>query len=373
MMPKGHPDEAGAYLLTAVRDCLELSICILDGQARPEQIRRLEEEAARWARAGIPISTILRLVHDGVRLGIELVGNRTNEDGETQPVDMDRVLDLLATVTTTIAHGYAPHHTPTAYDPHAAARMLATALLAGRPSATLARQHGLEVADTYLVLAVSLAHAPRVTPDQAAHRVRARLAHRFRDACLPILSPGGGTVLVPDDLLEDDELEALIDELSAAAGVRVTATVVHAATGELPGAAELAHQLLDVVHRLGTVGGVHRFTDLALEYQLTRPGPGLDRLAELLDPLDDQPDLLQTLQCHVAGDLDRRRTARALHLHPNTIDYRIKRIAHLVGLDATRSTDVWYLRSALIARSYRTNPPPARRVPEPSALTAINT
>ena len=25
---------------------------------------------------------------------------------------------------------------------------------------------------------------------------------------------------------------------------------------------------------------MHRFTDLALEYQLTRPGPGLDRLAE---------------------------------------------------------------------------------------------
>ncbi|MGW5570355.1 PucR family transcriptional regulator [Nocardia thailandica] len=373
MMPKGHPDEAGAYLLTAVRDCLELSICILDGQARPEQIRRLEEEAARWARAGIPISTILRLVHDGVRLGIELVGNRADEDGEPQPVDMDRVLDLLATVTTTIAHGYAPHQPPTAYDPHAAARMLATALLAGRPSATLARQHGLEVADSYLVLAMSLAHSPRIAPDQAAQRVRAHLTHRLHDAVLSILAPGGGTVLLPEGLVADDELEDLIAELTAASGVQVTVTVVPSATTALPGAAELAHELLDVVHRLGMFGGVHRFADLALEYQLTRPGPGLDRLAELLDPLDDQPDLLHTLQCHVAGDLDRRRTARALHLHPNTIDYRLKRIAHLVGLDATRSTDVWYLRSALIARSYRTNPPPTRRLPESPALTVSST
>jgi DNA-binding PucR family transcriptional regulator len=44
-------------------------------------------------------------------------------------------------------------------------------------------------------------------------------------------------------------------------------------------------------------------------------------------------ELLSTLEQLVACALDRRRTADALHVHPNTLDYRLKRIRELTALD----------------------------------------
>ncbi|RDI42463.1 PucR family transcriptional regulator, partial [Nocardia mexicana] len=72
----------------------------------------------------------------------------------------------------------------------------------------------------------------------------------------------------------------------------------------------------------------------------------------LLDPLDHHPELLDTLQTHIAHNLNRQRTARLLHVHTNTVDYRLKRIGQLTGFDPTQASGLWYLRSALVARSY---------------------
>ncbi|MFI9637042.1 PucR family transcriptional regulator [Nocardia sp. NPDC051929] len=380
-MPKGYPAQAGltidypvsavedtaqasGYLLAAVRDCLEVSICLLDGPAQPEQLRRLEEEAARWACADIPIVTILRVVHDGVRLGIELAGDRAStEAGQLGAVDTDRVLGLLGTVTAAVARGYTRQLHTAAHQHHTATRALASALLEGQPTSTLARHNGIEVADEYWILAVavprpaSAAAQSRVRTERPLRRIRAELAHRSQGAALSILSPTGGTILLPTALAGDSTLDEWIAAIARIAGVPVTATLIRAATPDIPSCAAQAHELLDLVHRLGLRDGLHRFADLALEYQLTRPGPGLEWLSALLDPLDEEPELLETLRCHVANGMNRRRTAQMLYLHPNTVDNRLKRIAQIIGLDATQSSGLWYLRSALIARRHRAAAP----------------
>src|SRR5690606_17947124 len=87
-----------------------------------------------------------------------------------------------------------------------------------------------------------------------------------------------------------------------------------------------------------------------LEYQLTRPGAARDRLAAVLDPLDEQPVLLQTLLTHLETEAARLSTAKALHVHPNTVDYRLERIAEVTGLDPRNPEGLWRLRSAAIAR-----------------------
>ena len=46
----------------------------------------------------------------------------------------------------------------------------------------------------------------------------------------------------------------------------------------LSDAAGRAHELLDVALLFGREGTLHRFSDLAAEYQLTRPGPARDQL-----------------------------------------------------------------------------------------------
>ncbi|MBF6351493.1 helix-turn-helix domain-containing protein [Nocardia flavorosea] len=94
--------------------------------------------------------------------------------------------------------------------------------------------------------------------------------------------------------------------------------------------------------------------DLAVEYQITRPGPARRRLAKSLDPLLPQPELLETLSTHLAYERNRQRTARALYVHANTVDYRLRRIARLTGLDPADSEGLWHLQAAMIANAYET-------------------
>jgi sugar diacid utilization regulator len=179
------------------------------------------------------------------------------------------------------------------------------------------------------------------------------LALRCGDSPLSLLSVDGGTLQMPAEKFDDDALTQLVARLSHAARVPITAAVVTAAAAEIPTAADQAHQLLDMVQRLRSAPGLYGFDDLALEFQRTRPGPGREYLDSLLDPLDQHPELLDTLRTHVAHNLNRQRTARLLHVHTNTVDYRLKRIGQLTGFDPTQASGLWYLRSALVARTYR--------------------
>ncbi len=88
-------------------------------------------------------------------------------------------------------------------------------------------------------------------------------------------------------------------------------------------------------------------------HSLTRPGPAREHLGAALDPLDDNPELLETLRVHISNNLNRQLTARVLYVHANTIDYRFKRIGQLIGFDPGQVKGLWYLRSALVARSYQ--------------------
>jgi DNA-binding PucR family transcriptional regulator len=70
--------------------------------------------------------------------------------------------------------------------------------------------------------------------------------------------------------------------------------------------------------------------------------------------LDEHPELLETMQVHIAHNLNRQRTARLLNVHINTVDYRLKRIGQLTGFDSTQASGLWHPRSALVAHTYRT-------------------
>jgi DNA-binding PucR family transcriptional regulator len=58
-------------------------------------------------------------------------------------------------------------------------------------------------------------------------------------------------------------------------------------------------------------------------------------------------NLLETLEVFVDSDLDRRRAAERLEIHPNTIDYRLRRIEELTGLDLDRPWDLTAICLAL--------------------------
>ncbi|MBF9130389.1 helix-turn-helix domain-containing protein [Plantactinospora sp. S1510] len=62
------------------------------------------------------------------------------------------------------------------------------------------------------------------------------------------------------------------------------------------------------------------------------------------------PDLVATLRAYYANDMIRTSTAAALHIHPRTLDYRLRRVREVTGIDPGSTVGVRLL-SATVART----------------------
>ncbi|MFD6396858.1 PucR family transcriptional regulator [Nocardia sp. NPDC060249] len=356
-------DAISGDVTTITRICLEFAVGMLDGRDVPSQLQRLQDAAGAWAREGVPIDTIHHSIAEGFKIGLDLVvSSASGKDFDSLVGGVKVVMELLDTITAQISLAYVRELRGVVSEHHTAVHTLTSALLGGHSTSTMARECGITIAETYAVFALAIpqhreeanpALDSKVVARRKLRRVQAELAKRCGDSALSLLSVDGGTVLIPADAFDREGLTALVAQLSQAAQVGITAAMVETSTTGVPDAADQAHELLDMVQRLEVTSGLYRFDELALEYQLTRPGPGREFLGSLLDPLDQYPELLETLQRHIANNLNRQRTARVLHVHTNTVDYRLKRIGQLTGFDPTQPSGLWYLRSALVARSYR--------------------
>lgn len=101
-----------------------------------------------------------------------------------------------------------------------------------------------------------------------------------------------------------------------------------------------ARRTIDAVVRLGRQGQAIAFEDLGV-HRLLLQVPDLAELrsfaAEILGTLvaaDRQrgSELLTTLACYFRESSSPQRTARSLHVHPNTVAYRIRRIQEITGI-----------------------------------------
>lgn len=349
--------------VTAVtRVCLEFAMSMMDGQDMPEKVVRLENAAGQWAREGVPIDTIQHAIHEGFQIGLDLVVSMaTDKDFDDLVSGSKMLIEILDIMTSAVSRAYIRELRSVISEHHTAAHTLTSALLGGHYTSTMARECGIEIAESYSVLA--LAFPPhrdernpmlngQIVARRKLRRVQAELATLCGEAVLSLLSVDGGTVLIPT-AAQTGPMDELIARLSRAAEVAVTAACGQAAPAQIPDTADEVHELLDLVQRMKCEPGLYRFDDMALEYQLTRPGPGREFLGSLLDPLERHPELMDTLRTHIGNNLNRRRTARDLHVHTNTVDYRLKRIGQLTGFDASQPAGLWYLRSALVARMLR--------------------
>lgn len=88
--------------------------------------------------------------------------------------------------------------------------------------------------------------------------------------------------------------------------------------------------------------------DLLPERALSGDGHARRQLVDTaFAPLDDTPALLETLDAYLANGGSIEGTARALFVHPNTVRYRVRRIADVTGLSPTDSRDAFTLQVAL--------------------------
>ncbi|MBJ7349493.1 MAG: helix-turn-helix domain-containing protein [Rhodococcus sp.] len=341
--------------------CSELAAGVLDSGRLPiaGAMDTFRDAATRWARDGVPLGRIQHAINEGCALGLRAAESAVNREAGAAGDDRTiLIMELLNVVTEAVSDAYLTEFRTLAQNGPRHDVELLDALLTGDGTARrIADRMGALLAEEYHVVALHFpAHADEggrrgdaaMMAARKLRRIHAALAaHNGDIAPIASISATGGTVLLPD--VPGADVDELVERLADAGQIAVTATTGSAAIDDISVTAPHLYELLSLVRRLHYTPGTYRISDLVFEYQVSRPGLGRKHLVTLIDPLRDSVDLLPTLQAFVDSDSNRKKTATWLTVHPNTVDYRLKRVDQLTGLDPMKPSGLRRLHAALIA------------------------
>ncbi|MEU6980654.1 helix-turn-helix domain-containing protein [Streptomyces sp. NPDC046371] len=340
-----------------------------DGAADRAGIRLFRERAAQRAEEGMPLHLLLRSHALGMYVLWQALRETAGPGDEAALVELaDLLLDSHHGIVGAVAETYLDERSAIDAERRAHRRSLVRGLLDGTlpPGHVLLERLGLD--GPCLVLAVGAISRPTAARGEGRvegraeeraegvafrrrlRRVQTVLDHVFGVEVPALLDagPDSGRVIVPGAVEPPDDL---VPRLSRAAGDPLRVAAVPAATpADVPGAARTAGEILRVARACGLPPGLHRLDDVLLEYHLSRPGESGRRIAALLDPVADRPELLETLRTHLAHGQDRRATAVALGLHPNTVDNRLARTTERTGIDLSTPKGTATAIAALLLR-----------------------
>jgi hypothetical protein len=319
----------------------------LTSGGEPERAAVEELRASVRARAdeGVPLEDLLHAYRIAGRLGWQIL--RRNAGPEEQEVLLDAAellmlyVDMLSEVVT---ETYFAERERLVSEEERAARELVERIVDGTPLTVdereLARRLELPLRACYVPFAAAI-------PD-ASPRRHAALAARLRgDGRLAVSEADRvfGLALTapePGDLAEGPQAVLALGEETPRAALA-------SAREEL--------QLLVDHGRRARLSGVLTPASHALELLLARSPQIATALCQrIFDPLlrgGEGADLVHTLRTLVGCGFDRARTSRALHVHRNTLGYRVNRIEQLAGIDLDRPRDVATVYLALAAREQR--------------------
>jgi hypothetical protein len=307
-----------------------------------EQLEPFRASARERATEGMPLEDLLHAYRLGGRLGWRAIAEAAT--GEEQSILVgaaELVMRYVDEVSAAVAQAYLEERQQLVSEEERSARDLFEALLADQPLEPRlerqAEQRGFALCPSYhpFVVRVPGSGGRRHADLAAGLRRDGVLALTEGDRIAGLLSPAARSRLhLPGEL-------AVIGEAAPRGELA-------AAIGEVRAIAELAE-------RQGLQGTVdaRRFSlELLLQ---AAPRHAAIIAAGVLAPLggDDGTrtgELLSTLQAFIEEDLDRRRTAARLHIHPNTLDYRLRRVRELADLDLRRPEAV---ARAVLALTYR--------------------
>lgn len=331
--------EVAATARTAIRAFLQHAQGLPgpgSGLSRQRAVQRAEE--------GVPLAALVQTYAVGAEVVVDALAEEAGPGEEAALLRLTREqMRAVGAAVTQVTEAYVAG----AADQDVAVRELTWALVRGEGPEDVAARYGLALESGYLVLRVRAARGGDAAAGRTAlRRVLAQAATGTDGRALSLRDDLGGFVLLPASFPVEDLLRRL---RSAGDDVPVVGIAPAASPAAVPAAAVRADRIAAVAGR----PGVHRLSDVLLEYHLTHPADSAAELVAVLDPLHRHPDLLPTVVAFLDADLDRRSAAQALGVHANTVDNRLERVAGLTGVDPRSARGIQLFGAAIVVHRAR--------------------
>ncbi|MFJ4650596.1 PucR family transcriptional regulator [Nocardia sp. NPDC088792] len=316
--------------------------------------RPLVDRATELIRDGMSVSEALGNYREGARFFWAQLVPLVEEQEPAMLQELgSRLTGYLGLITARIAEALVADVRQPHWELLEHQHEIADALLTGRSLGGWVGDPETPLADAYLVTAIRMgAAAPG-----ALTAVRRALA--AEPGTLLHRDSAGWTALLP---LRGERLP---DPLQSLAHPKTTAAEPHpqlwigiapaASHDAIPQAYSEARIVADAARCLRRPEIVCRHRDMVLEYAIAASGPARKSLTALLIPLTEHPLLNETLDALIDNQLNTSAVARALHVHRNTVHYRLTRIAELTGHDPQQPHGIAALVAARTAATLERN------------------
>ncbi|ONI88719.1 hypothetical protein ALI144C_05975 [Actinosynnema sp. ALI-1.44] len=207
----------------------------------------------------------------------------------------------------------------------------ARALLTGNPAAPdVAVSLGMPFVTRYVVVVVRI---PDASLPDAGQRRDEIIEEILVDHRVPMTwhDPGELVALLPAD--DTGPALRLVRRFAELLGRPCAVAAATGALGDLAAALASARGLSQVAPVEAKPLRLNVMTDLFTELGV-RQMPEIDGwLRDLGDRLATGPDLVRTLDCFYRNGMNRLTAAAVLHIHPRTLDYRLRRVRELTTMD----------------------------------------
>lgn len=340
-----------------------------DGPISDAELDRARLAAARRLHQRVSLESFLRAgrVWSRVVWGAVLESARVDrpEEREVALELAGRVMRHLDAISTAGARGYLDELT----DRGLVRQDLLDALISGHGDAGETRRQArslhLRLAENYVVVVLRAAQLEQEEAHE--HPLATRVAlDRIVAAIRSQLRPSAGTLLAGMrrrdvvalyPVADAGQIAAVKRDCEALAGslaidVSLGMSGWHAGLHAIATAYDEAVDAVEIAAATGTRGRAVVLEEVLIEHML-RSSPHADRiLADALEPLVEydrvhHAALVETLRAYVETRLNLTRSAEILHVHPNTVVYRLRRIFELSGLSPGDADDLLVLSLGL--------------------------
>jgi len=221
-------------------------------------------------------------------------------------------------------------------------------LLADDPAAPeLVRGLRMPVPASYTVLVI------RIPGSSAALGEVSLIEALLRRHHLPMAwhLPDAFVALVPVDEIDpwsvDPSVLSVAQDVTGLVGRPCAIGAANGQVGTLADATVIARRISEAAPLAATPRQVYTMADIFVEMALAEHRQVDHWLRSITGRLPDGPDLVATLEAYYRADMNRRRAAAAIFIHPRTLDYRLRRVRELTGLEPGSTRGVRILSTAV--------------------------